>query len=199
MISEKTKHTSCILKRNFINVGSKITNPLLKCKYTYTNTTSRITLSNLRYSQHVFISKSTKSSRICTVSIDLYLVKDSFILSFSVFFAKLFFMKTLWCLCLFVSSLLQFCRQVLCFDILSHSVVSLSCVIDYYTISKRGYLSSILWYMQYSNRDSYMYESSGETKDFGIQKNYNKSRYVSRVVKQDKKSFQHLTTFFMST
>ena len=32
MISEKTKHTSCILKRNFINVGSKITNPLLKCK-----------------------------------------------------------------------------------------------------------------------------------------------------------------------
>ena len=49
---------------------------------TYTNTTSRITLSNLRYSQHVFISKSTKSSRICTVSIDLYLVKDSFILSF---------------------------------------------------------------------------------------------------------------------
>ena len=25
MISEKTKHTSCILKRNFINVGSKIT------------------------------------------------------------------------------------------------------------------------------------------------------------------------------
>ena len=30
MISEKTKHTSCILKRNFINVGSKITNPLIK-------------------------------------------------------------------------------------------------------------------------------------------------------------------------
>ena len=141
MISEKTKHTSCILKRNFINVGSKITNPLLKC--TYTNTTSRITLSNLRYSQHVFISKSTKSSRICTVSIDLYLVKDSFILSFSVFLQNFFSWKHYGvCVCLYL-----LCYSSDRYYVLIYLVTQLSCVIDYYTISKRGYLSSILWYM----------------------------------------------------
>ena len=144
MISEKTKHTSWMLKINFINLGTlHVQKSLihLKCEYTYTNTTSRITLSNLRYSQHVFISKSTKSSRICTVSIDLYLVKDSFIVSLSVFLQNFFSWKHY-----------GVCLYLLCYSsdryyVLIYLVTQLSCVIDYYTISKRGYLSSILWYM----------------------------------------------------
>ena len=57
MMRENTKHTSCITK-----------------------TTNRITLSNLRYSQNVFISRSTIRSEICTRSTDLYRLNDSFIL-----------------------------------------------------------------------------------------------------------------------
>ena len=110
---------------------------------TYTNTTSRITLSNLRYSQHVFISKSTNNSRICTVSIDLYLVKDSFILSCSVFSQNFFSWKHYGvCVCLYL-----LCYSSDRYYVLIYLVTQLSCVIDYYTISKRGYLSSILWYM----------------------------------------------------
>ena len=47
--------------------------------FTYTNITSKITLSNLRYSQNVLISKSTKSNSIWTVSIERYRVNDNFI------------------------------------------------------------------------------------------------------------------------
>ena len=57
MMRENTKHTSCITK-----------------------TTNRITLSNLKYSQNVFINRSTIRSEICTRSTDLYRLNDSFIL-----------------------------------------------------------------------------------------------------------------------
>ena len=57
MMREKTKQTSWI-----------------------TNTTKRITLSNLRYSQNVLISRSTTSNEICTNKTDLYLLNDNFIL-----------------------------------------------------------------------------------------------------------------------
>ena len=133
-----------MLKRNFINLGTIHVQKLLihlKFNYTYTNTTSRITLSNLRYSQHVFISKSTNNSRICTVSIDLYLVKDSFIVSFA-FFCKCFYENIMVCVCLYL-----LCYSSDRYYVLIYLVTQLSCVIDYYTISKRGYLSSILWYM----------------------------------------------------
>ena len=124
-------------------VASKITSNKNANICTYTNTTSRITLSNLRYSQHVFISKSTKSSRICTVSIDLYLVKDSFIISFSIFLQNFYSWKHYGvCVCLYL-----LCYSSDRYYVLIYLVTQLSCVIDYYTISKRGYLSSILWYM----------------------------------------------------
>lgn len=85
------------------------------------------------------------------------------------FFLQFFHENIMVCVCLYL-----LCYSSDRYYVLIYLVTQLSCVIDYYTISKRGYLSSILWYMQYSNRDSYMYESSGETKDFGIQKNDNK-------------------------
>ena len=47
---------------------------------TYMNTTSNITLSNLRYSQKVFISRSTSNRAIWTSKVERYLVKDNFIL-----------------------------------------------------------------------------------------------------------------------
>ena len=44
--------------------------------------TSKITLSNRKYSQNVLMSKSTNKSRICTVNMDLYLVNESFMFDF---------------------------------------------------------------------------------------------------------------------
>ena len=55
---------------------------------THMKTTSSMTLSNLRYSQKVLMSKSTNSSPICTSNVDLYRVSDSFMFDWFLFFPQ---------------------------------------------------------------------------------------------------------------